>query len=85
MNKTELQAKVKEAIDMNQKTINGCYATVGKLVVSRDCTEEQAKEKIDSEKQLVSYFTGYGKALEFIGYYVDQLQMNENKATKEGQ
>lgn len=74
INKKQIEA----AISLNNTVLKGCYETIGKLTIERDCSEEEANKKIQEQKALVQYFKGYGEALKYVYLYMEDAPVTSS-------
>ena len=68
------------SLKLNQMSLDNCYIEIGKLIAERDCTEEEAKERIEQKKKLIEYYKGQAAAYEFILLYSPELKLSTNEA-----
>ena len=76
------QKQMQASLSSTQHTLDGCYIAIGKLVSERDCTEEEAKQRIEENKQNIRYFKGYLEALKYVMLFSPELAL-ENTSHEE--
>ena len=52
--------------------INNCYISIGKLINARNCTQEEANERIEQDKKTIRYYEGVINGLSQAASLINQ-------------
>lgn len=64
----------------NERYIENAYITIGKLVASRNCTQQVADEKIEDEKKTIRFYEGVMNGLSQAASLINQSVTEEQYA-----